>query len=910
MKQTPRWSVLLGIWVTAALLAFGCALQPVATVIDSSDRALVGVAYSSAPEVTATGDRVYRWGLPHAALTVPALAPGYVIVAGAYTAPGAARRLTIGVDAQPVASYPVAPAVFRSYQVLAVLPAPGFARTSTLTLTTDGLYDDGARQLGIGYGLLRITPIAQGWYSVPTLWALAALVAVLCWGGLVWALGSTVMVHAVGAGAVVAAIALANQYAGDRTAVAFVAAGAALVALVGVAAARWLPARSAQPVAHTPVPHAYRADIDGLRAIAVGVVVMFHAFPQWLPGGYIGVDVFFVISGYLISQLLLQRMQQGTYGLLDFYARRVRRIFPALLVVLLTVSVAALWLLDREQAQAVGLHVAGGAGFVANLQAAAESGYFDDAAVRKPLLHLWSLGIEEQFYLVWPFVMLAALRARRRGWWLIGAVVAASFGYNLATVSDPSGIGYYWPLARVWQFAAGAALAYAAVQPLAVPGIGALRRLVATPWASALAVVGLVGASSWYSSATVYPGWAALIPTLAAAVLIAAPAGGWVQRRVLAQPVMVGVGLISYPLYLWHWPLLSYGFLWRDAQFDTGLRAVAVVASVGLAALTYWCVEQPLRVGRLRSVHPLLLVAAVAAVGGVGWWAIGQGRLQTVGAATAQPEIPFAVNGSDCGTVDFTEYPARYCSFHLGSDPAAPPVYVVGDSHALYLARGFFSRRDAGTTYLRGVYGCVPLLGVETYADTTTRSHDCPRGVAALYDSLATHDPRVPRTIVFAMRYTALNGTKLNPTDSHTIHLQPPGPRVEQTPAQRLAVFRAGLAATLSRLAAYPNTRVIVLYQLPELDFNPAMCRLWVNAQAPCHSARAAVDGYAAAYRQELTTVLARYPQITAFDPTTLVCDRDSCTPRQAGVLWYRDDNHVSVSGARAIITQLGLGSP
>jgi hypothetical protein len=167
----------------------------------------------------------------------------------------------------------------------------------------------------------------------------------------------------------------------------------------------------------------------------------------------------------------------------------------------------------------------------------------------------------------------------------------------------------------------------------------------------------------------------------------------------------------------------------------------------------------------------------------------------------------------------------------------------------------------------------VPLLGLETYVSTATTSNDCASGIDALYGSLDRADVTQHRTIVFAMRFTGLNETKLNPTDSHTIHVQAPGPRVPITPTQRIALYEQALARTMARLAAYPNTTVVVLYQVPELDFNPTMCALRINTADPCRSSRAVVDAYAAPYRALLGPILARHPTLRVVDPTELFCD-------------------------------------
>ncbi|MEO8298688.1 MAG: acyltransferase, partial [Burkholderiales bacterium] len=201
----------------------------------------------------------------------------------------------------------------------------------------------------------------------------------------------------------------------------------------------------------------YRPDIDGLRALAVVAVVCFHAFG--VRGGFVGVDVFFVISGYLITGILLRDLSLGRFSIARFYARRVRRIFPALTVVLLATLVAAWFLLWSDELQQLGKHTAAGAGFVANLMYWNEAGYFDRASEAKPLLHLWSLGIEEQFYIVWPLLLWLAARSRLPIAWVTLLLCVASFVWNVVQLPHDPTAAFYSPLGRAWELLAGAAVA-------------------------------------------------------------------------------------------------------------------------------------------------------------------------------------------------------------------------------------------------------------------------------------------------------------------------------------------------------------------------------------------------------------------------------------------------------------------
>jgi peptidoglycan/LPS O-acetylase OafA/YrhL len=360
----------------------------------------------------------------------------------------------------------------------------------------------------------------------------------------------------------------------------------------------------------------YRPDIDGLRAVAVLAVVGFHAFPGWVPGGFVGVDVFFVISGYLISSLVMDEMRQGKFRLIAFYARRARRIFPALIAVLCSVFLLGWILFLPDEFSQLGRHIFAGALFGANLLLWTETGYFDIAANLKPLLHLWSLGIEEQFYILWPLILLPLSRNERIRVWLIAGLFFVSLLLNVFLVQAYPSATFYLPAMRAWELLLGAFLAAAmrenwrvgrAFAPSIAAGVGA---------ALILASVGL------FTSHTSFPGWAAVIPTAGTALIITARQAqrkNFISGRVLSHPMAVYIGRISYPLYLWHWPLLAIALISRFGEpLPSWLRLVIVAASFLLAALTYAGIERPIRFGTRARWAPAYLAVGIACIAVLG----------------------------------------------------------------------------------------------------------------------------------------------------------------------------------------------------------------------------------------------------------------------------------------------------
>jgi peptidoglycan/LPS O-acetylase OafA/YrhL len=451
----------------------------------------------------------------------------------------------------------------------------------------------------------------------------------------------------------------------------------------------------------------YRRDIDGLRAVAILSVVGFHALPNLLPGGFVGVDVFFVISGYLISGIILASLAKGSFSFREFYARRVRRIFPAL-AAMLVVSYAIGWfLLFPDEFSRLCKHIAAGAVFVANFALRREGGYFDLAAP-KPMLHLWSLGIEEQFYIFWPLLLWLGWQLRMNLRVAIMAILVLSFGWNAFWSSlDAPGL-FFSPLARFWELSAGALLAHLRLTGEEISARPATRE--------ALAIIGVLlvaGAIARESS-----GWSGLFPAcsvLGAMLLIAVGPQTWINRVVLGSPMMVGVGLISYPLYLWHWPLLSFANVLALPAADLVVRGGAVLLAVLLAWLTYRFIEIPVRFGdwRYRSVPALATALATIMVLAVSTWQLNglPGRFPTaqVELANYQHDTWAAIKSGIC--LSYSGYDRFDECIDSPADKEVPLVLLWGDSHAAHLYPGlkqYESRRIAEFT----TAACAPIPGV------------------------------------------------------------------------------------------------------------------------------------------------------------------------------------------------------
>jgi len=452
----------------------------------------------------------------------------------------------------------------------------------------------------------------------------------------------------------------------------------------------------------------YRPDIDGLRAVAVASVLAFHAFPDALPGGFIGVDIFFVISGFLITTIIMQSHAAGDFSYRDFYARRIRRIFPALTLVLLaTLGFGWYALLPREFTE-LGKQAAGGAAFIANFVFWSEAGYFDTAAETKPLLHLWSLGIEEQFYIFWPLLLALAWRRRWPVLRLLWVLAVASFLVNVLTIHPYRTAAFYSPASRFWELMVGGILACMRLKAAGKAPAPAWRSHLQSCLGVGLIVLGLV----MTRSDKAFPGWWALLPTLGAASCIAAGPAGLLNRHVLASRPMVWIGLISYPLYLWHWPLLVYARIVEEGEPAAWIRACLVLASVALAWLTYRFVERFTRartqVGMLRSLVAGSMAIAVAGLLALGGMPPRNGSdlLRKVTDATVDDNYYAGFEQQKIGA-----HPVK----RVGSGPRT--VLLIGDSHILQYAPRALALADSAparmaTTYFSTYGACPPVPGM------------------------------------------------------------------------------------------------------------------------------------------------------------------------------------------------------
>lgn len=353
----------------------------------------------------------------------------------------------------------------------------------------------------------------------------------------------------------------------------------------------------------------YRPDIDGLRAVAVLSVLLYHVDPRLIPGGFLGVDIFFVLSGYLISLIVLREQARGEFRFRTFYARRIRRLFPALAIVLLSVLGFGYFALFADEYERLARHAFYSIAFLLNFRLMDEAGYFDVVSKAKPLLHLWSLSVEEQFYLVWPAVLIAVRRLRMNAGIVIVVLGASSLVFARLLANFRPDELYFHPMARAWELLVGCCLAWWHLYRGAA-GMQSRRMRDGLSLAGMAAI--LYGLFALGGSLR-HPHPLVLIPLAGVTAVIAAGTSARVNR-LLAAPPIVFIGLISYPLYLWHWPLLSYLHITESGNPPSWMQWVAVALSFALAWMTFVFLERPIRSGTNARRSVVTLSASMLAL--------------------------------------------------------------------------------------------------------------------------------------------------------------------------------------------------------------------------------------------------------------------------------------------------------
>jgi peptidoglycan/LPS O-acetylase OafA/YrhL len=636
----------------------------------------------------------------------------------------------------------------------------------------------------------------------------------------------------------------------------------------------------------------YRPDIDGLRAVAVLAVVIFHTFPNALPGGFIGVDVFFVISGFLITRLILADLQEGKFTIRNFYARRIRRIFPALAIVLILCFAAGWIIMMPAEYERFGKHAAAGAGFVANFIFWKEAGYFDAAAYTKPLLHLWSLGVEEQFYIAWPVVMAFAWKKIRAIGWVLLPLFVISLLYSLIVVQRDQVVAFYSPFARFWELLMGAALAWYMWKSYRRTESEPAR--TAKPWArTVVSVIGLcliVVTCLAIKKDSRFPGGWALLPTIGAALILWAGRDSKFNSGVLSSRPLVWVGLISYPLYLVHWPLLSFARIIESQMPSIQARIALVAFSFLISWLIYQFIEKPVRFGafRGRAVKWLCIVLALLCAAGITIRKLDGIKLRHAQMMNADPNtLKIGADRSsllpECG---LSETDARTFQTCKRDWRASAQGIVWGDSKAEALYYGLVRESSADLRWM--------LIGTVVPPDTNANANDAKEKKNRLALQMILGDSRLKVVVVTnALR-------SLFPINDETGFIERD---VSKERAARLETFGSAI-----RQLTLAGRQVVFVMDNPTFP-DPTSCVsgglttvhvlnqfLFRKENPRCNIKYSDHVAGTRAYREFVAELQRTNPSILVFDTAPVLCDigENICRMTRDDKFLYSYSDHIS----------------
>jgi peptidoglycan/LPS O-acetylase OafA/YrhL len=599
--------------------------------------------------------------------------------------------------------------------------------------------------------------------------------------------------------------------------------------------------------------------------------VLFHAFPKVIEGGFIGVDIFFVISGFLISTIIFESLENRTFSLFGFWSRRVKRIFPALILVLLS-SLAFGWMaLLADEYSHLSKHISAGAGFVSNFVLWQEAGYFDNSADTKPLLHLWSLGIEEQFYLAWPLIIWAAWKRKFNILAVVFFIAILSFYLNIRGIYKDSISTFYSPLTRFWELASGGLLAWIIFFKKKQAGRESkIGNLILLNLISFIGFFLLIYGFFRLNKNLNFPGWFALLPVMGSLFLITAGPGAWINKKILSNPMVVWIGLISYPLYLWHWPLLTFS---KILEAGSRGRNISLLLSFLLAYLTYKLIEQPIRQSKNQLLIPTL-ITLMFFIGFVGYKIHTNDGLINRNAAVLRES-----KDGDIGNYDFFNYMAtKYytCTPEKIAKEALKEqdfvrclqsknntdvdIALLGDSHSEHL--------------FPGIADALPKKNIAFYIKAGLPFLNNPE-FKNIFENIISNKKI---NIVIISSYWNKRFKELS---------------FESDPSNELV--------KVIDLLEKSGKKVYLTDDIPTFPFKASRCKgaRWISSEAPlCQISADNFKLQSEAYAEVLNkTVIAR-PSVKIIAIGKYICNQNVCSMAQENNILYRDRHHLNVSGS------------
>ncbi len=655
----------------------------------------------------------------------------------------------------------------------------------------------------------------------------------------------------------------------------------------------------------------YRPDIDGLRAIAVLLVVGFHAFPEFIQGGYIGVDIFFVISGFLITTIISKNLRNETFTIKDFYARRILRIFPALLLILIFCWVAGWFLLLPDEYSRLSVQILAGTAFFSNILFWIQGGYFDLASISKPLLHLWSLGIEEQFYIFYPLLLYVAWRRSYNILRILFVLILIFLSLNLYFVNSNEIIvkigsidfivsnTFYSPFTRFWELMVGGVLALNN-HPRIIANKFSQSTYHISSFSNAQSLLGVTLVVSFlafypYNNSESQAGAWMLLPVIGAYLLISAGPDSWFNKKVLSSRLFVWLGKISYPLYLWHWPLLSFIFITDSRNESWQLKFAIVIISILLGWITFQFLEVPLRKIKSSKKKIVALCTGMAIIAIISLITIRMNGIPNrtdeiyntgvfVEKAHISPDETASANAKA-----FKGLPHLSRAMNIND----PTIALVGDSHAQHLFAGLNVHYKSTTENLFQFDACTPMNVNLVESD---KIFDCSENAEEVFGYISK-SKTIHTVILSWYGQMMFSGGRYNQKTYRSV-------RFKDNPILRNneEIYIEGLKRTIEYLEQ-AGKKVILVLDNPDLGFNP------LNDLRPVSffysdSDKKGVLGvidyekYTKEYKSKIKNLLSGYPKVKLFDPSEFLCDSIYCYGIKDGKLLYFDPDHLTYDGS------------
>ena len=641
----------------------------------------------------------------------------------------------------------------------------------------------------------------------------------------------------------------------------------------------------------------YRTDIDGLRAIAVLAVVLNHVGIAGFTGGYIGVDVFFVISGYLITAIIVHEIEAGTFTFKKFYERRIRRLIPALSGMVMFVLPASFILFDVERLQQVGKSLIATILFYSNINFWMEAGYFDAPSQLKPLLHTWSLAVEEQFYIIFPLLMiLLTRRAKTKRNLILMTIASISLGFSIYQVNQSASEAFYLAHFRIWELLIGALLALQLIPTISSKAtnnfVGSLGAI-------------LVGVPIFlYRDSTPFPGLAAIPPVLGTALIIFSGTTGESRvSKVLGFPSLVFIGRISYSLYLWHWPLIIFSKYYLIRPMTLMERFIVVAITLIISTLSWRYIETPFRSQKTFNTKSIYTFAAgsmsmILLLSGVVYFF--DGFLGTTGLAIPsryeEKEKQWLLTECDINAIDDPEE-IRTCK--IGENTETATFMIWGDSHARTYGKPI--NDAAKENGLAGVItyakGCPPLLGMiiePKHGDVPCNTYN-----DMVIDYLRTH-PEIKTVFLASRTVIFLEGSPYKQEEGpyyRIIDIQ----NETSVNTNPKALLQTGFDRTVTTLQAM-GRKVIIIVPVPEVGYDvPSANYIALRTRRDTNNIIAPTLDEYLTRSQRTRDVLNNLKQnqgVQLIEPWNMLCNEYICKVSIDGIPLYADDDHLSVFGA------------